>query len=204
MYRNSFFHDPQTLEELKAQYHRLAFQHHPDKGGDVETMKAINAEYDFLHGLLKNMHKDREGTVYRQQTENQETPEAFRDMIDRLVRLPGLVVELIGSFVWVTGETKTHKEVLKEWALSGRTTSWPGILNPNGIAAAAASSMNWTKSGACTAAASFPVAPKAILYRHKRPGLSDGRPGNFRALRSSRALFWSAVSVQKGKGFRPS
>lgn len=42
-----------TLEELKAEYRRLALLHHPDVGGDEEAMKAINAEYDRLFPVLK-------------------------------------------------------------------------------------------------------------------------------------------------------
>lgn len=38
-----------SLDELKARYRALALQHHPDRGGDLATMQAINAEYDALH-----------------------------------------------------------------------------------------------------------------------------------------------------------
>ena len=34
-----------TLEDLKAEYRRLAMLHHPDRGGDTEIMKEINIEY---------------------------------------------------------------------------------------------------------------------------------------------------------------
>ena len=40
------FKDCRTLEELKKKYHELVLKHHPDRGGDLETMKAINAEFD--------------------------------------------------------------------------------------------------------------------------------------------------------------
>lgn len=51
-----FFENVRTLDELKAEYRRLAMKHHPDRGGDVETMKAINAEHDALFEILKTQH----------------------------------------------------------------------------------------------------------------------------------------------------
>lgn len=33
------------MGELKTRWHELAQEFHPDKGGDVATMQAINAEY---------------------------------------------------------------------------------------------------------------------------------------------------------------
>lgn len=41
-----YFTNCRTLDELKKEYRRLAMLHHPDRGGDTETMKAINNEYD--------------------------------------------------------------------------------------------------------------------------------------------------------------
>lgn len=39
-----WFSNPQTLEQLKKQYKKLAIQHHPDVGGSVTNMQEINAE----------------------------------------------------------------------------------------------------------------------------------------------------------------
>lgn len=41
-----YFTNCTTLDELKKEYRRLAMLNHPDRGGDEETMKAINNEYD--------------------------------------------------------------------------------------------------------------------------------------------------------------
>lgn len=40
----NYFENVKTLNDLKAEYRRLVLKHHPDVGGDVETMKAINIE----------------------------------------------------------------------------------------------------------------------------------------------------------------
>jgi hypothetical protein len=42
-----------TLDELKAEYRRLAKENHPDLGGDTETMKEINAEFDLLFRIYE-------------------------------------------------------------------------------------------------------------------------------------------------------
>jgi hypothetical protein len=49
-----YFKNINSLEDLKKQFKKLAFKHHPDKGGDVEVMKAINNEYDILFPVWKN------------------------------------------------------------------------------------------------------------------------------------------------------
>lgn len=45
----SYFNSITSFDDLKARYRALAMQHHPDRGGDLATMQAINAEYDALH-----------------------------------------------------------------------------------------------------------------------------------------------------------
>ena len=37
-----------TLSELKKAFHKQALKHHPDKGGDTEEFKKIQAAYDLL------------------------------------------------------------------------------------------------------------------------------------------------------------
>lgn len=48
-----YFKKVNNLEELKAEYRRLAMQHHPDVGGDTAVMQEINAEYDRLFPVYK-------------------------------------------------------------------------------------------------------------------------------------------------------
>lgn len=48
-----YFAQCKNLEELKKEFRRLAMIHHPDRCGDVETMKEINNEYDMMFPVLK-------------------------------------------------------------------------------------------------------------------------------------------------------
>lgn len=42
-----------TDDELKSRYRKLMMQHHPDRGGDLETAKEISGAYDILKKLEK-------------------------------------------------------------------------------------------------------------------------------------------------------
>ena len=108
-----FIPTPKTLEELKAQYRKLAMKHHPDRGGDSEAMKAVNNEYDILFPKLKDIHQTKEGETYTARQTTTETSDQFKDLITELMRMDGIIIEIIGCFVWVTGNTKPHKEQLK-------------------------------------------------------------------------------------------
>ena len=108
-----FVPTPTTLEELKQQYRHLAMLHHPDRGGNDEAMKAINGEYDDLFPRLKDVHKTREGKTYTAKQASTETPNQFKDLINILMKMDDITIEIIGCFVWVTGNTKPYKDQLK-------------------------------------------------------------------------------------------
>ena len=121
-----FTPQPETLEELKAQYRRLAMIHHPDVGGDTETMKAVNNEYDQLFPRLKNTHRNAAGETYTKETA--ETADQYRDIINALIRLrmDGVEIEIIGCFIWVSGNTKPYKDDIKALGFKWSTnkTAW--------------------------------------------------------------------------------
>ena len=108
-----YFNNPQTLEELKKQYRELARKHHPDCGGNIEVMKTINNEYDTLFTKLKDIHQTKDGTTYTAKHESTETADQFIDLINELMKMDNIIIEIIGCFVWVTGNTKPYKEQLK-------------------------------------------------------------------------------------------
>jgi len=110
----NYFKNPQTLEELKQQYRALAFKFHPDKGGTNEAMKAINAEYDSLFPKLKDIHKNKDGETYTARQESAETADQFKDLISELMKMDDIIIEVIGCFVWLTGNTRPYKDRLKD------------------------------------------------------------------------------------------
>lgn len=96
-----YFTNIHTLDELKAAYRRLALKYHPDMGGSTEIMQEINAEHDALFEQLKRQH-NASADEYHQTTE---TAEEFREILDVLLGLPGLTVELCGSWLWISSKT---------------------------------------------------------------------------------------------------
>ena len=125
-----YFNSPQTLEELKKQYRELAHRHHPDNGGDIEIMKIINAEYGALFPILKDIHQTKDGERYTSRKETSETPEHFIDLINELMRMDDIVIEVIGCFVWVSGDTKPYKEILKSLNFKWHTKKLCWYLAP--------------------------------------------------------------------------
>lgn len=119
-----YFANIKTLDELKAAYRRLVKQYHPDCGGDTETMKAINDEHDRIFEELKAKHNAK-ADEFHQTTE---TAEEFREIIEALLNLDGLVVELCGSWLWISGQTMKHKDALKaagcRWSPNKKMWYW--------------------------------------------------------------------------------
>ena len=100
-----------TLEDLKKQYRELALIHHPDCGGTTEAMQTVNSEYENLFERYKNIHTNAKGETYTKETE--ETANDFMDVIQKLVTMKDVVIEIIGCFIWLSGNTKYYKEQIK-------------------------------------------------------------------------------------------
>ncbi|MEJ5996241.1 J domain-containing protein [Pedobacter sp. Du54] len=105
-----WFNECTTLEEVKATYKKLAKQYHPDLGGDTLTMQEINKEYAFASAkALKGANLSEE------ETENEiRFSEEYRQAIEKIIHLEGIVIELVGYWIWVTGNTYPKRATLKE------------------------------------------------------------------------------------------
>jgi curved DNA-binding protein CbpA len=98
-----------TPDEIKRHYRKLAFEFHPDRGGETEVMQEINNAYHEVLSALDN--KEFNDRTYRY---NYDTEEALIEKINLVIRLEGVEVEICGVWVWVTGDTYPHREYLKE------------------------------------------------------------------------------------------
>lgn len=104
-----YFQDCTTIEEVKAKYKTLAKQHHPDCGGDTATMQAVNTEYAFACAkILKGENLNEEDT-----SEQIRLSEEYRKVIEQIINLAGILIEVVGNWIWVTGLTFPVRKQLK-------------------------------------------------------------------------------------------
>jgi len=115
-YNHDWFAGCKSTADVKSTFRRLAMEHHPDRGGDNETMKSINAAYHTALRRFDGMAEagsDGQDHTYRYNSA-QET-EVVNKLFDLLrANLPGCEIWLIGKWLWVTGDTKPVKETLKQ------------------------------------------------------------------------------------------
>lgn len=60
----TYFHNITSLSDLKKQYRELVKNNHPDKGGDIAVMQAINNEFEHLYNIWKDRKETADTTGY--------------------------------------------------------------------------------------------------------------------------------------------
>lgn len=120
----NFFKNVKSLEDLKKQYKELAKKFHPDLGGSKEQMQQLNEEYE---GLLNTGHFNFEKTSISAEKE-------LREVIEKIVVLDNIVIEICGTWIWVSGETYPVKDSLKKagFKFAGKKKKW--YYSPEGTA----------------------------------------------------------------------
>lgn len=97
-----------TQKEIKKAYKAASIKYHPDKNAaGLEMMKAINEAFDLLKKLGDTVTSDSDAQSY-------DYAEELNDILNALMALDGLDLEVCGNWVWIGGNTKEHKETLKE------------------------------------------------------------------------------------------
>ena len=93
-----------NIQDTKTAYRAACKKYHPDiNPAGEDMMKVINEAYDAL--------KDYVGEIKSEQTDY---GDLLNDALNAVSSLPALVIEICGSWVWLTGDTRAHKEALKE------------------------------------------------------------------------------------------
>lgn len=132
---NNYFNKPQTLEALRKQYKELLKKYHPDNiNGSTEATQEINAEYDRLFRELKDRHSTADSTDNSNASNINNMKYDFtedaklREILQKIVGFNGIDIEIIGSWIWVSGNTYLFKNELKangfKWASNKRMWYW--------------------------------------------------------------------------------
>jgi len=102
------------LDALKKQYIKLSKKYHPDAGGTTIQFQQLQQEYNILLNKILNNSQ-----LNQSQKQNEkELDLAIREIVDNLVNIEGLNVELIGKWLWISGNTYPVKTILKQAGLT--------------------------------------------------------------------------------------
>ncbi len=102
------FKGVEGINEAKKIYKDLAKKLHPDVGGTDEEFKALNKIYnDFIENGLR-FEDDSEFDL------------ELEKIISQILHFENIIIEVVGSWIWLTGDTREIKETLKtigfKWA----------------------------------------------------------------------------------------
>jgi hypothetical protein len=96
------FSEVTGINEAKKVYKTLAKRLHPDVGGSEEEFKLLNAIYnDFI-----------ENKIYF--SNDFKIDLDLEKIISQILHFENITIELVGSWIWLSGDTKEIKDKLKE------------------------------------------------------------------------------------------
>jgi curved DNA-binding protein CbpA len=115
-----------TVEDIKVEYRKLVKEYHPDlhRGEEdvyTEHMKRINNEFEWL---VTGAYRAESGEKYSRETE--ESILNLQAILDQIIALPGVEIEICGTWIWVSGDTYPVKDRLKAagFLFSGQKKMW--------------------------------------------------------------------------------
>ncbi len=96
-------------KEIKDRFKTLAKEHHPDLGGNADTMKAINLQYE---SVLRGAYQTA-GKTLSEIDELLKNDLLASQAVSMIATIQDITIEICGNWVWITGQTKQAKEILK-------------------------------------------------------------------------------------------
>lgn len=98
-------------DDVKKAYRKACSKYHPDRNpAGEEMMKLVNEAYDDLKNYVDSNESNTESYDFDSSCYASE----LNDALNAIIGIEGLTIEVCGAWVWVTGDTKPHKEILKE------------------------------------------------------------------------------------------
>jgi len=105
--KTTFFKNFTNPQELKKIWKKLVLTLHPDQGGNEQAFIKMQAEYEFLVQLGErafdaNLEEDEIKIL-----------DFLLKAYEKINHLD-ITIELVGNWIWLTGDTKACKEIIKE------------------------------------------------------------------------------------------
>jgi len=105
------FKECSTLSEAKKVYWQLAKENHPDRGGSNEAMKALNEAFNNFSPVADDFGNAKQSSYKFYDFEGSQD---FIAIIERLLSIaPDCFIEVVGDWIWITGDTYSHKQTIK-------------------------------------------------------------------------------------------
>ncbi len=102
-----------SKEAVKSAWKQKAKENHPDIGGELRRMQLVNEARDFLFKCIGNGWTW-DATQKAKAAEETPLTETINELWNKIKHLPKINIELCGTWVWVSGETKEVKDQLSE------------------------------------------------------------------------------------------
>lgn len=126
----TYFKGIKTIEDLKEKYRDLCKQLHPDNGGDTRAFQDMRNEFSDLCKTLKNVHRKDQAAQEQENDDTEDCPEAFADIIAKVAGFDGVDIEIIGRWVWLSGNTYQYRDGIKAagffWSSKHKKWYWNG------------------------------------------------------------------------------
>ena len=109
-----------SLDTLKKAYRKACKIFHPDiNPAGEKMMKIVNSAYDLLKGKSFPIQLEKEGSTTS-------LPVELEKALNAVISLEGIEIEVCGVWIWVSGDTKSHKEAFKAagYKWSGKKKMW--------------------------------------------------------------------------------
>ena len=119
-----------TIDDIKQVYRKLASLNHPDKGGNTQTMQLINQAYNDCCKYLES-HATIDVNI---ESNTESNANISFDFINELKVMQGVIIEVCGYWLWLTGNTYPYKDLISGmgFKFSGSKKSWywsPTVTN---------------------------------------------------------------------------
>ena len=108
-----YFVDITNIETLRQEFRTLCFSLHPDKGGDRFEFGSMKEEYEHLIEKLARTEATKAAAENRDCKFTFEGEAALMEALQKFMEIPGITIEICGSWLWIAGNTFPVYKLIK-------------------------------------------------------------------------------------------